>query len=85
MDPAEVLITTWGPAGAIIVALAGAVFWLTRALHVAQKSRVEDAQKYVGTLLEITDKWNETLGELTRVVDRLAQSVERRGGGAYRE
>lgn len=86
MDPAEVLITTWGPAGAIIVALGGSVFWLARMLFAVQRARVEDAQKYVTAILDIAEKWNGTLGELTRVTDRLAQSVERRSlGRPYRE
>jgi hypothetical protein len=91
MDPVtESLISTWGPAGAIIIAEAAAIIWLAKSLIAAHKSRVQDAQVAAGALIELMKQSNAASSELTHAVERLTEVVERADrqpphrGGTYR-
>ena len=69
-NAAETLIAA-GPLGAIIAAL-GVAYWRQgMALKDAQEARVADAKLVTRTLLELNDKWNATVNNLTAAVDRL--------------
>lgn len=60
----DVIITTYGPLGVILVVLAVAFKQLQGQLTTSQEHRVTDAQGTTGTILELVEQHNEGTREL---------------------
>lgn len=76
MEGADTLISIWGPAGVIILALAGAIVWLWRAYATSQDARVADAQKVVTVLLDLQAKQNQLTADHTLAVEAQQTTLE---------
>lgn len=80
MDEAVSAIATSGSPvlGAILVVLGYAYWKQAQALASVQEARVQDAQKVASTLLEMQDKWQTSLNDLTQAVERLSAAPSKR-------
>lgn len=78
METAELIGTllSAGPLGAVIVAMGIALWRQTGELRVSQEARVQDAQKVADMLLNLNDKWNASITELTTVIKELKAVVQ---------
>lgn len=74
MDEAVNAIATSGSPvlGAIVIVLGWAYWKQSQALAAVQDARVQDAQRVATTLLEMQDKWQTSLNDLTQAVERLS-------------
>lgn len=71
-DATNILLNSGSPVlGAILVVLGYAYWKQSQALAAVQEARVQDAQRVASTLLEMQDKWQSALSELTQAVERL--------------
>jgi len=61
--------------GAIVIVLGWAYWKQSQALSAVQDARVADAQKVASTLLEMQDKWQASLADLTQAVERLSAAL----------
>lgn len=59
----------------LLVVVCGVLVWR---LEIAQAARVADAQKVAKDSLDREEKWQSVLGELTSVVERLADRASER-------
>jgi hypothetical protein len=77
MDEAVSAIATSGSPvlGAILVVLGYAYWRQAQALAAVQEARVQDAQRVASTLLEMQDKWQASLNDLTQAVERLSAAL----------
>ena len=65
------MILQAGPLGAVIAAMALFIAKSQKQLKEVQEARVADAQKVIGTMLALNDRWSETISELTNAVNEL--------------
>lgn len=70
-----------GILGAIVLALGGAIIWQARELSRAKDARTEDAKKVIHTLLDLQEKWNTQVRDLSAAIDRLGAHIEGRDSG----
>ncbi len=77
MDEAVNAIATSGSPvlGAIVIVLGWAYWKQSQALASVQDARVADAQKVATTLLEMQDRWQTSLNDLTQAVERLSAAL----------
>lgn len=61
--------------GAIVIVLGWAYWKQSQALSAVQDARVADAQKVATTLLEMQDRWQTSLNDLTQAVERLSAAL----------
>jgi len=61
--------------GAIVIVLGWAYWKQSQALASVQDARVADAQKVATTLLEMQDRWQTSLNDLTQAVERLSAAL----------
>jgi putative AlgH/UPF0301 family transcriptional regulator len=61
--------------GAIVIVLGYAYWKQAQALSAVQEARVADAQKVATTLLEMQDRWQTSLNDLTQAVERLSAAL----------
>lgn len=72
---ADVIITTYGPIGAVVVALAVAIKLLQGQLSDSQERRVADAQGTTGKILELVEQHNESNRELAVAINANTEAV----------
>lgn len=73
MEEAARQIASSGILGAILVVLSWAYYKQGQALEAVHSARVADAQKVAQTLLDLAERWNAALNDLTNAVDRLGE------------
>lgn len=71
MDEAVRQIASSGLLGAIVVVLGIAYWKQAQALSAVQEARVADAQKVAQTLLSLQDRWQQSINELTKAVEKM--------------
>lgn len=71
LESAGSAIASHGILGLIVVVLGWAYWQLGLKYDAAMAARTADAQKVVTTLLEMQDKWQQSINELTASVERL--------------
>jgi|688.fasta_scaffold66028_10 hypothetical protein len=75
-DVTSVLLNSGSPVLGAVVLVLGYAYWKqAQALATVQEARVQDAQRVATTLLEMQDKWQVSLNDLTQAVERLSAAL----------
>lgn len=75
-DVTSVLLNSGSPVLGAVVLVLGYAYWKqAQALATVQEARVQDAQRVATTLLEMQDKWQASLNDLTQAVERLSAAL----------
>lgn len=76
-EPVVTALLNAGILGPILIAIGWYTLRLQSQLKDSQEKRVEDAQRVVEQMLQLNDRWNESIGELTGSFNELSELLVR--------